>query len=88
MHQSVHIIPKYSYRKLALKYHPEKNKTPGAEKKFDELAESYDVLSDCEWIYILLYKSLDNQSLFTAPDVYCVSPKCIERIWGTLCSCN
>ncbi len=37
-----------SYRKLAMKYHPDKNKSIGSEKKFDELAESYDVLSDCE----------------------------------------
>ena len=39
---------KYRYRRLSLKYHPDKNKTPGVEKKFEELAESYDVLSDCE----------------------------------------
>ena len=39
----------YSYHKLALKYHPHKNKSPGAEQKFIELAEAYDVLSDGEW---------------------------------------
>jgi len=34
------------FRKLAMKYHPDQNKSVGSEKKFQELAESYDILSD------------------------------------------
>jgi len=37
---------KKAYRKMALKFHPDKNKSAGAEDKFKEIAEAYDVLSD------------------------------------------
>ncbi len=37
---------KSAYRKLARKFHPDVNKTPDAEKKFKDLNEAYEVLSD------------------------------------------
>lgn len=37
---------KDAFRELALKYHPDRNKEPGAEEKFKEIAEAYAVLSD------------------------------------------
>ncbi len=37
---------KSSYRKLALEWHPDRNKSPEAESKFKEINEAYQILSD------------------------------------------
>jgi len=37
---------KDAFRQLAMKYHPDRNKSPDAEERFKEIAEAYAILSD------------------------------------------
>jgi molecular chaperone DnaJ len=39
---------KKAYRRLAMQYHPDRNKSPDAEEKFKEISEAYGVLIDDE----------------------------------------
>ncbi len=39
---------KRSFRKLAFKYHPDRNKAPDAEERFKQISEAYAILSDPE----------------------------------------
>jgi len=39
---------KKSFRKLAMQFHPDKNKEEGAQERFQELSEAYAILSDAE----------------------------------------
>ena len=37
---------KAAFKKLAIQYHPDRNKDPGAEDKFKEINQAYSILSD------------------------------------------
>ena len=60
---------KKAYRKMALKYHPDKNDHPQAEETFKEIAEAYDVLSDSKLRHKQTVVQAHNSSLHVGGQV-------------------
>lgn len=56
---------KKAYRKAALKWHPDKNPSPEAESKFQQIAQAYQVLSDEE--KRKLYDEIGKEEMEKAP---------------------
>ena len=55
---------KKNYKKLAKKYHPDRNKDPEAVKKFHEISSAYQILSDDKSRKEYLMFNTDNKNLF------------------------
>lgn len=61
---------KDAFRRLALQYHPDRNKEPGATEKFKEIAEAYAVLSDPKKRAGYDRRGFAGVAGFTAEDLY------------------
>lgn len=77
---------KRAYRRLALKYHPDRNKSPEAEEMFKKISEAYAVLSDDEKrrIYDMYGKAGLQGQYAGAEDIFRGSRSVFEEIFRDL----
>lgn len=61
---------KDAFRKLTLKYHPDRNKSPEAEERFKEIAEAYAILSDADKRRQYDQKGFAGVADFSAEDLF------------------
>ena len=77
---------KRAYRRLALKYHPDRNKSPEAEEMFKKISEAYAVLSDDEKrrIYDMYGKAGLQGQYARTEDIFRDSRSIFEEIFKDL----
>jgi molecular chaperone DnaJ len=63
-------VIKDAFRKLALQYHPDRNKAPDAEERFKEIAEAYAVLSDPKKRADYDHRGFEGVAGFTPEDLF------------------
>ncbi len=76
---------KSQYRKLALKFHPDRNKSPDAAEHFKEISEAYAVLSDAEKRKVYdTYGHAGVDGRYTPEDIFRGARVNFEDIFGGL----